>query len=209
MDLVAHKDLQEYLDSQTRKQAQFYILQRARCMVVMIFSYIFIHLLYIHICITSHKINSLFLIFFFTTTILLTVVLGTNLLLFTFPMMFIGAVSCIYLHLIQQNRTEQKSYPPQGSTYIYASYPLNLDLHIISKYICFLLCICFGFSSGGVNRWLSLLRRPLLVMSPIGVVTVMELTFAVMFGALLIWSLSNYLHTSFGHLYMHKEGEKV
>lgn len=116
LDLVAHKDLQEYLDSQARKQAQFYILQRARCMVVMIFSYIFIHLLYIHICITSHKINSLFLIFFFTTTILLTVVLGTNLLLFTFPMMFIGAVSCIYLHLIQQNRTEKL---PSTRFYIY------------------------------------------------------------------------------------------
>ncbi|CAJ2629973.1 unnamed protein product [Trifolium pratense] len=46
-------------------------------------------------------------------------------------------------------------------------------------------------------------------MSPIGIVSSMELIFAFMFVALLIWSLSNYLHISFGHLHMHKQGEKV
>ncbi|KAJ1385367.1 Ferric reductase, NAD binding domain [Sesbania bispinosa] len=87
--------------------------------------------------------------------------------------MFIGALSCIYLHL-HQKRTQK----------------------LPSK-------------SGAVNRWLSFLRRPLFVMSPIGIVTAMELVFSVMFVALLIWSLSNYLHISFGHLHMHKAGEKV
>ncbi|KAH1230652.1 Ferric reduction oxidase 4 [Glycine max] len=99
---------------------------------------------------------------------------GTNLLLFTFPVMLIGALSCIYLHLHEKG-TEK----------------------LPSK------------SGGVVNRWLCFLRRPFLVMSPIGIVTSMEIIFALMFVALLIWSLSNYLHTSFGHLHMHKEGEKV
>lgn len=99
---------------------------------------------------------------------------GTNLLLFTFPVMFIGAMSCIYLHL-HQKRTE------------------NLP----SK------------RGGTVNRWLCYLRRPFIVMSPIGTVTTMEIIFALMFAALLIWSLSNYLKISFEHLHVHKEGEKV
>ncbi|CAK7324663.1 unnamed protein product [Dovyalis caffra] len=42
-----------------------------------------------------------------------------------------------------------------------------------------------------------------------GIVTAMELAFAAMFIALLIWSLANYLYVNFGHLYMHKVGEKV
>ncbi|KAK3037219.1 hypothetical protein RJ639_030112, partial [Escallonia herrerae] len=52
-------------------------------------------------------------------------------------------------------------------------------------------------------------KRPVLVMAPLGIVSLMELTFAAMFLALLIWSLANYLHVSFGHLHMHKQGEKV
>ncbi|KAJ1384985.1 hypothetical protein SESBI_42052 [Sesbania bispinosa] len=102
---------------------------------------------------------------------------GTNLLLFTFPFMFIGALGCVYLHLSQKNA--QKSPPLSGVV------------------------------NGAAHGRLSFLKRPLLVMSPIGIVTSMELTFSAMFVALLIWSLSNYLHTSFGHLYMDKEGEKM
>ncbi|WJX20710.1 ferric-chelate reductase (NADH) [Trifolium repens] len=99
---------------------------------------------------------------------------GVNLLLFTFPMMFIGALSGIYLHLHREKITHK----------------------LPSK-------------SGALKRCLCYLRRPFLVMSPIGIVSYMELIFAFMFVVLLIWSLSNYLHISFGHLHMHKQGEKV
>ncbi|KAJ7969896.1 Ferric reduction oxidase [Quillaja saponaria] len=97
---------------------------------------------------------------------------GTNLLLFTFPMMFIAVWGSIYLHL--------KKKPDQ----------------LKSK-------------SGAASHRLSFWRRPVLVMAPMGIVTAMELVFAVMFVALLIWSLANYLLVSFGHLHMHKQGEKV
>jgi hypothetical protein len=46
-------------------------------------------------------------------------------------------------------------------------------------------------------------------MSPIGIVSSMELIFALMFAALLIWSLSNYIHNSFGHLMLMKQSEKI
>ncbi|KAB1220124.1 Ferric reduction oxidase 4 [Morella rubra] len=52
-------------------------------------------------------------------------------------------------------------------------------------------------------------KRPLFVMAPLGIVSSVELAFAAMFVVLLIWSLSNYLFVSFGHLHMHKEGETV
>ncbi|KAI4351669.1 hypothetical protein L6164_006010 [Bauhinia variegata] len=45
------------------------------------------------------------------------------------------------------------------------------------------------------------------VMSPIGIVTATELAFTVMFAALLIWSLANYLRTSFMHLHRHEGAE--
>ncbi|KAL9392165.1 hypothetical protein Peur_016085 [Populus x canadensis] len=97
---------------------------------------------------------------------------GTNLLLLSFPMMFIAALGCIYLHAKKQQRS---SYSKSVVT---------------------------------SNR-LSFLRRPALVMAPLGIVTAMELAFVAMFIALLIWSLGNYLYVSFGHLHIHKQGEKV
>ncbi|XP_058754389.1 ferric reduction oxidase 4-like isoform X1 [Vicia villosa] len=103
------------------------------------------------------------------------VVLGVNLLLFTFPIIFIGALGGIYLHLHQEKITQ------------------NLP----------------STSDGALKRCICFLRRPILVMSPLGIVSAMELLFTFMFVALLIWSFSNYLYRSFGHLHMDKQGEKV
>ncbi|KAK6925855.1 Ferric reductase, NAD binding domain, partial [Dillenia turbinata] len=96
---------------------------------------------------------------------------GTNLLLFTFPIMFIAALSCVYLHFLKKlgsSRSER-------------------------------------FGSNCHLSW----KPPVLVMPPLGIVTAMELAFAVMFVALLIWSLANYLKVSFKHLHFHKQGERV
>ncbi|KAJ6738473.1 putative proteinDPH OXIDASE [Salix koriyanagi] len=98
---------------------------------------------------------------------------GTNLLLLSFPMMFIAAFGCIYLHVQKQQRSS------------------------------------YSKSSAVTSNRLSFLRRPALVMAPLGIVTAMELAFGAMFISLLIWSLGNYLYVSFGHLHMHKQVEKV
>jgi hypothetical protein len=37
----------------------------------------------------------------------LLIVIGVNMLLFTFPMMFIGALGCIYLHLHREKITQK------------------------------------------------------------------------------------------------------
>ncbi|XWS61216.1 hypothetical protein CRYUN_Cryun07bG0106600 [Craigia yunnanensis] len=93
---------------------------------------------------------------------------GTNLLLFSFPVMFIAAFGCTYLHFQKKSR---------GSNYSKSA--------------------------------IAFLKRPVLVMAPLGIVSALELIFAAMFVALLIWSLANYLYVSFRHLHMHKEGEKI
>ena len=51
--------------------------------------------------------------------------------------------------------------------------------------------------------------RPVCVKAPLGIVSAVEVCFAIMFVALLAWSLGNYLYISFGALHMHKAGEKV
>ncbi|XVF50866.1 hypothetical protein PTKIN_Ptkin04bG0138100 [Pterospermum kingtungense] len=94
---------------------------------------------------------------------------GTNLLLFSFPVMFIAAFSCAYLHFQKKLRG----------------------------------------SSDYCKRATDFLKRPVLVMAPLGIVSALELIFAAMFVALLIWSLANYLYVSFGHPHMHKVGEKI
>ncbi|XP_049378966.1 ferric reduction oxidase 4-like [Solanum stenotomum] len=92
---------------------------------------------------------------------------GINLLLFTFPIMLIAAVSCVYLHLYNKSTSDHREY--------------------------------FGS-----------LKRKVVVMEPLGIVNAVELSFAVMFIVLLIWSLANYIYISFnGNLHMHNPTEKV
>ncbi|XP_056158665.1 ferric reduction oxidase 4 isoform X2 [Syzygium oleosum] len=93
---------------------------------------------------------------------------GINLLLLTFPIMFIAAFGCVYLHL------QKKSEKP------------------------------YTKSASKTGR-LAFLRRPVLVMPTLGIVTLTELAFVAMFIALLIWSLANYIYVSYtGHLHMDK-----
>ncbi|KAF3432944.1 hypothetical protein FNV43_RR24046 [Rhamnella rubrinervis] len=96
---------------------------------------------------------------------------GTNLLLFSFPMMLVAALSCVYLHLHKKTN--------------------------------------FTSTSDAHNFQLAFPRRPVLIRAPLGIVTVLELSFGAMFIALLVWSLANYLYVSFGHLHMPRAGEKV
>ncbi|KAL8128064.1 hypothetical protein AgCh_014855 [Apium graveolens] len=97
---------------------------------------------------------------------------GRNLLLFTFPVMFLAAFGGIFIHY---NKISKK----------------------------------YSHESAQNNSRLAFLKRPVLVMAPIGIVSMTELIFALMFVVLLIWSLANYLYTSFGHLHMSGAGVKV
>ncbi|XP_074282540.1 ferric reduction oxidase 2-like [Silene latifolia] len=56
-------------------------------------------------------------------------------------------------------------------------------------------------------KWLARWRRPVLITGPLGVVSWIELSFILMFLALLIWSFSVYLHVGYGHITL-KHGEK-
>ncbi|KAI5666464.1 hypothetical protein M9H77_16317 [Catharanthus roseus] len=98
---------------------------------------------------------------------------GTNLLLFTFPIMLIATLGCVYLHYNEKSR---------------------ISISVRAK------------NSFWSSSWI---KRPILVMAPLGIVNVVELAFSVMFIFLMIWSLANYLYVSFGHLHMDKPSVQV
>ena len=56
------------------------------------------------------------------------------------------------------------------------------------------------------ERRFASMRRPLMVRAPLGIVTTVELCFTLLFVALLIWSLYNYLYVSFTHLHTNMHG---
>ncbi|KAI5657875.1 hypothetical protein M9H77_26668 [Catharanthus roseus] len=98
---------------------------------------------------------------------------GTNLLLFSFPIMLIATLGCVYLHYNEKSRI---SYSKRAKNSFWSS---------------------------------SWIKRPILVMAPLGIINVVELAFSVMFIFLMIWSLANYLYVSFEHLHMDKPGVQV
>ncbi|KAL9245364.1 hypothetical protein vseg_019026 [Gypsophila vaccaria] len=55
--------------------------------------------------------------------------------------------------------------------------------------------------------WFAKWRRPVLIRGPLGVVSWIELSFLIMFVALLIWSLAVYLHVGYSHITL-KHGQK-
>ncbi|KAM0950165.1 putative ferric-chelate reductase (NADH) [Dioscorea sansibarensis] len=87
---------------------------------------------------------------------------GTNILIYTFPILFIAVLGCFYLHLAKKSGSLAQS----------------------------------GVLSSQLQAW----KRPLLLKGPQGIVSAIELTFSLMFLALLLWSFSTYLVTSFDRI---------
>ncbi|KAH9646866.1 Ferric reduction oxidase 2 [Citrus sinensis] len=89
---------------------------------------------------------------------------GAYMLIYSFPILFIAALSCLYLHL--GNNCNDNNVKSEGEN--------------ISHFA----------------TW----RRPVLVKGPLGIVSWIELSFAIMFIALLVWSFSSYLHGMFAQI---------
>ncbi|XP_071722014.1 ferric reduction oxidase 2-like isoform X2 [Rutidosis leptorrhynchoides] len=87
---------------------------------------------------------------------------GYNLLIFTFPMLFIAILGSLYMHLEKKKKTQNQRMSRK-------------DL---------------------LKEW----RRPMLVKGPLGIVSWIELPFLTMFIALLVWSLSTYIHNWFADI---------
>lgn len=98
---------------------------------------------------------------------------GTNILMYTFPVLFIAVLCCVYLHQGKKRTVRSNS------------------------------------NKGNGNK--ALWKRPIIIKG-LGIVSRIELTFLVMFIALLVWAFSNYLHISFAKITpasAAKDGEKV
>lgn len=97
-------------------------------------------------------------------TTFLNCVIGATILLYTFPILLVAALGCVYIHLGKK---------------------LNKNI----------------MESTGKNDLLTIWKKkPLLVKGPLGILSVIELAFFMMFIALLVWSFSTYLHIGFAKI---------
>ncbi|XP_010545917.1 PREDICTED: ferric reduction oxidase 4 isoform X1 [Tarenaya hassleriana] len=97
-------------------------------------------------------------------------------------------------------------FGPQGLTIVLLTVPMMLIaalscvyLHIQKK----------STDNGTANRSkicevVGKMRRPMMVMNPLGIVTATEFTFSILFVALLVWSLGNYLYISY-NVHLHND----
>lgn len=101
---------------------------------------------------------------------------GTRILIYTFPVLLIATLGCVFLHIAKKSNES------------------NMEIGNGKKH--------------GTTIW----NRPMLVKGPLGIVSITEIAFLLMFIALLIWSFSIYLHNDFASIISKSEaenGEKV
>nr|KYP64236.1 hypothetical protein KK1_018828 [Cajanus cajan] len=97
---------------------------------------------------------------------------GASLLVYTFPMLFIAVLGCVYVHIAKKAN---------------------------------------GFSmesSYSKKHEISIWKRLVLVRGPLGIVSVTEMAFLIMFIVLLVWSFSVYLQNGFAQITQKSAAEK-
>lgn len=96
---------------------------------------------------------------------------GANLLIWAFPVLSVAVLGCIYLHVGKQlNQNYDQSEDKRDK------------------------------GEKGRRHRSTIWQRPALLQGPLGIVTVTELAFFLMFVALLTWSLYSYLHVGFSQI---------
>ncbi|XP_058743967.1 ferric reduction oxidase 2-like [Vicia villosa] len=82
---------------------------------------------------------------------------GFRILIYTFPVLLIATLGCVYIHIAKKSNE----------------------------------------IGNGKKHESTIWKRPLLVKGPLGIVSITEITFLLMFIALLVWTLATYLHNDF------------
>jgi hypothetical protein len=129
---------------------------------------------------------------------MLSLCTGTTILVYTFPIIFIATLACLYHHLMQKasaHSTERYIYfmhffiSSADFFFLILIMPNQLNVWLIY-------CSYNYYSKIGFLRKASW-RKPLLVNGPLGIISKIEFSFIIMFVLLLIWSLCSYLHGMF------------
>ncbi|KAG5617109.1 hypothetical protein H5410_016933 [Solanum commersonii] len=132
--------------------------------------------------------------------------MGSRAVLYTF--MVLVFVGWLFIWVMLPTPTYRNSWTPQLKIKLNSTYFREQG----SNYIGFTHIVILT-SSSTTNKgreYFGSLKRKVVVMEPLGIVNAVELSFAVMFIVLLIWSLANYIYISFnGNLHMHNPTEKV
>lgn len=126
-------------------------------------------------------------------------------LIYTFPILFIATLGCLYLHLGKK----YVDYDTEGYGvllfYVVAIFLFSFFFpsHLINQRS----FVLRNVENSGLASW----KRPVLVKGPLGIVSWIELPFLTMFIAMLVWSFSSYLHGMFANVTQQAahEGEHV
>ena len=114
--------------------------------------------------------------------------IGANMLIYTFPILFIATLGCLYLHLGKKYvDCDAEGY---GVLLFYVvDFFFSFPSHLINQRS----FVLRNVENSGLASW----KRPVLVNGPLGIVSWTELPFLTMFIAMLVWSFSSYLHGMF------------
>ncbi|PQM37023.1 ferric reduction oxidase 2 isoform X2 [Prunus yedoensis var. nudiflora] len=100
---------------------------------------------------------------------------GSNIVMFTFPILFLALLGCVFLHLGKK----LNDYKMEGAWHVQSTESQQQQWHKES--------VCR-------------MEKAYAGKGPLGIVSGIELAFFIMFIALLIWSFSTYLHNSFANI---------
>nr|XP_004510757.1 ferric reduction oxidase 2-like isoform X1 [Cicer arietinum] len=102
---------------------------------------------------------------------------GSRILMFTFPVLLMGTLGCVYLHIAKISNES------------------NIEVY-----------------NGKKHEAISIWKNPMVVKGPLGIVSGIEMTFLVMFIALLVWSFGTPLYNNFATITSKsaaQDGDKV
>lgn len=111
---------------------------------------------------------------------------GANILIYTLPILLIATLGCLYLHLEKYNDDAENRYDECKGPYIRACFSPLMVLHFVDR--------------SREDQYFASWKQPVLIRSPLGIISWTELFFVLMFVTLLVWSFSAYVHGMFKNI---------
>lgn len=115
---------------------------------------------------------------------------GANILIYTFPILLIAVLGCLYLHL------DKYGDDPDTHNRYMLMFLVQQQFILVQTLFIRLHFVCRRRDDQYFASW----KQPLLVRGPLGVISRTELLFMLMFVVLLVWSFSAYLHGMFNNI---------
>lgn len=111
---------------------------------------------------------------------------GANILIYTLPILLIATLGCLYLHLDKYSDDAERRCDECKGLYIRVCFSPLMVLLFVDR--------------SREDQYFASWKQPVLVRSPLGIVSWTEVFFVLMFATLLVWSFSAYVHGMFKNI---------